>query len=55
MNFIQEMNLQGNVWYLDTPASSHMTSKRSNFYSIDENQHGLIRFVDESSIRFEGK
>ena len=30
-------------------------SKRSYFHSIDENQHGLIRFVNESSVMFEGK
>ena len=35
---VQEMNLQENVWYLDTRASSHMTSKRSYFHSIDESQ-----------------
>ena len=52
---VQEMNLHENVWYLDTGASSHMTSKRSYFHSIDENQHGLIGFGDESSISFEGK
>ena len=52
---IQEMNLQENVWYLDTRASSHMTSKRSYFHSIYKNQHGLIRFGDESLIEFEGK
>ena len=52
---VQEMNLQENVWYLDTRANSHMTTKRSYFYSIDKNQHGLIRFGNESSVRFEGK
>ena len=52
---IQEMNLQENLWYLDTGASSHMTSKRSYFHSINENQHGLIRFGDESLLRFEQK
>ena len=52
---VQEMNLQKNVWQLDTGASSHMTSKRSYFYSIDENQQGLIRFGDESLVKFEGK
>ena len=52
---VQEMNLQENVWYLDTRASSHITSKRSYFHSIDENQQGLIRFGDESSVRFKGK
>ena len=41
--------------YLDTGASSHMTGMRSYFQSIDENQRGLIRFGDESSIAFEGK
>ena len=52
---VQEMNLKENVWYLDTGASSHMTSKRSYFHSFDENQQGVIRFGDESSVRFEGK
>ena len=51
----QEVNLTENMWYLDTGASSHMTSKRSYFHSIDENQQGVIRFGDESSVRFEGK
>ena len=32
-----------------------MTFKRSYFHSIDENQHGLIRFGDESLVIFEGK
>ena len=32
-----------------------MKSKRSYFKSIDENQHALIRFGNESSVRFEGK
>ena len=32
-----------------------MKSKRSYFKSIDKNQHGLIRFGNESSVRFEGK
>ena len=49
------MKLQDNLWYLDTKASSHMTSKRSYYHSIDEDQHGLSRFGDESSIAFEGK
>ena len=49
------MDLQDDLWYLDTRASSHMTSKRSFFYSINESQHGAIRFGDESSMVFEGK
>ena len=49
---VQEMKLQDNFWYLDTGASSHMTSKRSYFHSIDENRHGLIRFGDESLVAF---
>ena len=51
----QEVNLTKNMWYLGTGASLHMTSKRSYFHSIDENQHGVIRFGDESLVRFEGK
>ena len=38
----QELNLTKNVWYLDTGASSHMTSKNSYFHSLDENQQGVI-------------
>ena len=44
-----------NVWYLDTGASSHMTSKKSYFHFLDENKHGVIKFGDESSVRYEGK
>ena len=51
----QEVNLTKNVWYLDTGASSHMTSKRSYFHSLDKNQQGAIKFSDESSVRYEGK
>ena len=52
---VQEMRIQDNQWYLDMGASSHMTSMRSYFKSIDENQRGSIKFGDESSIAFEGK
>ena len=52
---VQEMKRQDNLGYLDTGASSHMTSKKSYFHSIDENKHGLIRFGDESLLAFEGK
>ena len=52
---VQEMIIQDNQWYLDTGASSHVTSMRSFFKSIDENQRGTIKFGDESSIAFEGK
>ena len=51
----QEVNLRKNMWYLDTGASSRMTSKKSYFHSIDKSQQGVIRFGDESSVRFEGK
>ena len=51
----QEENLSKNLWYLDTGASSHMTSKRSYFQFLDENQQGVIKFGDESSVRYEGK
>ena len=51
----QEENLSKNSWYLDTGASSHMTSKRSFFYSLDETLQGSIKFGDESSVRYEGK
>ena len=51
----QEVNLTKHLWYLDIGPSSHMTSKRSYFHSLDENQQGVIRFGDESLVRFEGK
>ena len=51
----QEMNLQDNLRYHDIGAISHMTSKRSYFHSIDENQHGLIRFGNEFLVMFERK
>ena len=51
----QEVNLTKNLWYLDTGVSSHMISKRSFFYSLDENQQGAIKFGDESLVRYEGK
>ena len=34
----QEVNLTKNLWYLDTGASSHITRKKSFFYSLDKNQ-----------------
>ena len=52
---VQEMKIQDNMWYVDTRASSHMTGMRFYFQSINENQRGLSRFGDESSIAFEGK
>ena len=42
----QETNLMENVWYLDTGASSHMTSKKSYFHFLDENKQGVIKFGD---------
>ena len=51
----QEDNLSKNSWYLDTGASSHMMSKRSFFYFLDESLQGSIKFGDESSVRYEGK
>ena len=64
MAYTEDVLLQGSLedddiskdsWYLDTGASSHMTSKRSFFYSLDENLSGSIKFGDESSVRYEGK
>ena len=34
------------LWYLDTGASSNMTSKKSFFHQIDENQRGKVNFGD---------
>ena len=57
-----ERLLQGNVeevncelWYLDTRASSHMTSIKSFFHSIDEHKTSNVNFGDGSSIKYEGR
>ena len=43
------------MWYLDTGANSHMTSKRAFFHNIDENMKGRVKFGDGSTIPYEGK
>ena len=43
------------MWYLDTGASSHMTSKKSFFHKIDENIKGRVKFSDGPTIPYEGK
>ena len=43
------------MWYLDMGASSHMTSMKSFYQSLDEPHNGVMRFGDSSSIRYEGK
>lgn len=40
----------GNVWYLDTGASNHMTGCRKQFTQLDTSIHGLVKFGDESAI-----
>ena len=41
-----------NMWYLDTNVSSHMTSRRSHYHFLDENQNRMVRFGDGSSIMY---
>ena len=43
------------MWYLDIGASSHMTSMKTFYQSLDESHKGVVRFGDGSSIRYEGK
>ena len=54
--------LQGNgddvncdLWYLDTGVSSHMTSIKSFFHSINKDEKGNVNFGDGSSIKYEGR
>ena len=61
-NEFSERLLQGNgeevnceLWYLDTRASSHMTCIESFFHSIDEDKTGNVNFGDGSSIKYEGR
>ena len=56
-----EQLLQGNgeevnceLWYLDTGASSHMTGIKSFCHSIDEHKTCNVKFGDGSSIKYEG-
>ena len=51
---IVQSELEG-LWYLDTSATSHMTSKRNLFYELDESYKGNVRFGDDSRIMIEGK
>ena len=57
-----ERLLQGNgddvncdLWYLDTGASSHMTCIKLFFHSIDKDKIGNVNFGDGSSIKYEGR
>ena len=54
--------LQGNgdevncdLWYLDTGASSHTTGIKSFFHSINKDETGSVNFGDRSSIKYEGR
>ena len=57
-----ELLLQGmkdphndHMWYLDTGASNHMTSKKEFLHNINDNMKGKVRFGDGSTIPYEGK
>ena len=43
------------MWYLDMGASNHMTSMKTFYQSLDESHKGVVRFGDDSSIRYKGK
>ena len=42
------------LWYLDTGASSHMTGIKSIFHSINKDETWNVNFGDGSSIKYEG-
>ena len=42
-------------WHLDMGASSHMSSMKTFYESLDESHKRVVRFGDGSSIRYEGK
>ena len=46
----EEVNCE--LWYLDTRASSHMTGIKSFFHSIDEQKIGNVNFGDGSSFKY---
>ena len=43
------------VWYLDTGASNHMTSDRSQFFELSFAVGGTVRFGDSSKVSIEGR
>ena len=43
------------MWYQDMGASSHITSMKTFYQSLDESHKGVVRLSDGSSIRYEGK
>ena len=43
------------MWYLYMGESSHMTSMKTFYQSLDKAHKGVVRFSDGSSIRCEGK
>jgi hypothetical protein len=45
----------GDLWYLDTRATNHMTGARDVFSELDTNVHGNVKFGDGSVMRIEGR
>ena len=52
---IVQSELEEGLWYLDTGATSHMTSKKNLFYELDESYIVNVRFGDDSRISIEGR
>ena len=54
---LQGMNssLIDDMLFQDTGESSHTTSLKTFYQSLDESHKGVVRFGDGSSIRYEGK
>ena len=48
-------DISNESWYLDTSASCHMIGIKTYFNYLDDTKNGIVRFVDGSTINYEGK
>jgi GAG-pre-integrase domain len=44
----------GNIWYLDTGASNHMTGRKEHFTELDTSIGGTVKFGDGSAVSIGG-
>ena len=43
------------MWYLNIRASNNIMTIRYFYHYLDKNQKGILRFGDDSSIKYKGK
>lgn len=52
---VAEFTPEAEAWYLDSGASSHMTSRREVLQNLDSNIQGTVTIADGRQLRIEGK